>query len=48
MPVKKSKGKPKNPNIRTRAFGPPMWFALIFTALGYPERSPTLKKKKRL
>lgn len=48
MPVKKSKAKTKNknPNIRTRAFGAPMWHALIFTALGYPERTPSFKKQR--
>jgi len=47
MPVKKkSKTKAENPNIRTRAFGPPMWYALTFAALGYPEKNPTIKKQR--
>jgi hypothetical protein len=28
----------KSRNMRTRAFGPPMWFSLFMVAMGYPDK----------
>lgn len=36
----------KNPNMRTKAWGPPLWFALTCIAMGYPAKDPTMKQKK--
>jgi hypothetical protein len=38
--------KQKNPNMRTRAWGPPMWFALTCIAMGYPEKHPTSQQRR--
>lgn len=36
----------KNPNIRTKAWGPPAWFYITCSLMGYPENKPTKKQKK--
>lgn len=41
-----SSKKSKNPNIRTRAFGPPTWASMILIAMGYPKTNPSLHKQK--
>lgn len=38
--------KDKNPNLRTKAWGPPAWFYLTAVAMGYPEKNPTMTQKK--
>lgn len=35
-----------NPNIRTGAWGPPAWFYITCTLMGYPERGPSASQKK--
>lgn len=35
----------KNPNMRTRAWGPPAWFVLIMVAMGYPCTRPTSRQR---
>jgi len=37
--------KPKN-NLRTRAWGQPMWYAMIFIAMGYPLENPTIEQQR--
>ena len=39
-------GRKKNPNMRTRAWGPPAWFLLIMVAMGYPSRNPTARQRR--
>lgn len=36
----------KNPNIRTKAWGPPAWFYITCSLMGYPERNPTKKQMR--
>lgn len=39
--------KTKNPNIRTKAWGPPAWFYITCSLMGYPENKPTKKQKSQ-
>lgn len=38
--------KTKNPNLRTKAWGPPAWFYITCSLMGYPEKNPTKVQKK--
>ena len=33
-------------NLRTKIWGPPMWFSLACILMGYPEENPTKRQKK--
>lgn len=45
---KKTITKPKdpNPNMRTKSWGPPTWFAITCFLMGYPRENPTKKDIK--
>lgn len=38
--------KQKNPNLRTKAWGPPAWFYITCALMGYPEKQATKTQKK--
>lgn len=38
--------KKKSNNMRTRAWGPPMWFSITCVLMGYPEKNPTNTQKR--
>jgi hypothetical protein len=40
------KNKRDNPNLRTKAWGPPAWFYLHCVTMGYPAKNPTEKQRK--
>jgi len=44
-PKKQQKLSKKSNNMRTRAWGQPMWYSMIFIAMGYPEDSPTYQQR---
>lgn len=44
MPAKKVKDK--NPNMRTKSWGPPAWFAVTCFLMGYPKTNPTASQRK--
>lgn len=37
--------KKENPNMRTKAWGPPAWFFMTCVAMGYPSKNPTKLQK---
>ncbi len=43
---KNKQSKEKNPNLRTAAWGPPGWFYITCTLMGYPERNATSTQRK--
>lgn len=45
MTVNKRKAN-KNPNVRTRAWGPVAWMTINFIILGYPKTNPSSSKRK--
>ncbi len=42
----KKKSKEKNPNLRTKAWGPPAWFYITCALMGYPEKNATPTQRK--
>lgn len=46
MPKKKATKKSKNPNLRTKAWGPPAWFYVTCVLMGYPEKNSTPTQKR--
>ena len=40
------KNKSNNPNLRTKAWGPPAWFYITCVAMGYPDKNPTKKQRR--
>lgn len=38
--------KDKNPNMRTKSWGPPAWFAVTCFLMGYPKSSPSVSQRK--
>jgi hypothetical protein len=41
----RKKSKKENPNVRTRAFGPPTWCSMVLIAMGYPKSNPSSHKR---
>jgi len=41
----KKKKKDPNPNMRTKSWGPPTWFAVTCFLMGYPKSNPTKTQK---
>ena len=44
--VSLKKRKDPNPNMRTKSWGPPTWFAITCFLMGYPKTNPTKTQKR--